>query len=520
MDDSYTPLGGGVLLGNMLLAEIVFGGLGAGLYSIVFVALVGLFLAGLMIGRTPEYLGKTIGITQIKFIMLYTLATQVAAVLPSNTPVGSGTLTVTYNGQTSDPEAITVVKSSFGIFTLNQAGSGSGVLQNVNSQTDRPINGATKPARPGQVMVLWGTGIGPVAGNEAAGPLPGDLKNLDVQVWVGSVKAVVQYRGRSGCCTGLDQIVFVVPAGVEGCAVPMYVQAGGVISNFASMSIAKSGSACSDSGLSASLIEQASKNGGLRSGSLYVGHSAGEAGKVNSQSDSVGAGFVKVSLDVFLNGTPIPKAGQCYLRQFPVNGAPSVSYLDAGKVSVTSPIGLLDLVSPFKGVYTLTFVPGATGVPGVIGDGTLLKPGTYTFTVTGAADVGPITASIDYPRSFQWNHDLITSVDRSQPLNITWTGGTPGALVSILGNSAVAAGATSDIGVAFTCWADAMQGSFTVPASVLSALPASYTDNRAHAHGNLQVVQAFYGNTFTATGLDYGVIFFSDAYSKGFMPYH
>jgi K+-transporting ATPase ATPase A chain len=65
----------------MLLGEIVFGGLGTGLYSIILVALVGLFLAGLMIGRTPEYLGKTIGITQIKFIMLYTLASPVAILL-------------------------------------------------------------------------------------------------------------------------------------------------------------------------------------------------------------------------------------------------------------------------------------------------------------------------------------------------------------------------------------------------------------------------------------------------------
>ena len=62
MHDSYTPLGGGVALGNMLLGEIVFGGLGTGLYSIILIALIGLFLAGLMIGRTPEYLGKTIGI--------------------------------------------------------------------------------------------------------------------------------------------------------------------------------------------------------------------------------------------------------------------------------------------------------------------------------------------------------------------------------------------------------------------------------------------------------------------------
>jgi K+-transporting ATPase ATPase A chain len=77
MDDSYTPGGGGVLLMNMLLGEIIFGGLGSGLYSIILIALIGLFLAGLMIGRSPEYIGKQIGITQIKFIMLFLLASPV-----------------------------------------------------------------------------------------------------------------------------------------------------------------------------------------------------------------------------------------------------------------------------------------------------------------------------------------------------------------------------------------------------------------------------------------------------------
>jgi K+-transporting ATPase ATPase A chain len=81
MHDSYTPLGGGMLLTNLLLGEIVFGGLGTGLYSIVLIALIGLFLAGLMIGRKPEYLGKEIGIREIKFVMLYTLAGPVAILL-------------------------------------------------------------------------------------------------------------------------------------------------------------------------------------------------------------------------------------------------------------------------------------------------------------------------------------------------------------------------------------------------------------------------------------------------------
>ncbi len=72
--DSYTPLGGLVPLVNMALGEIIFGGLGTGLYSIILVALVGLFIAGLMVGRTPEYLGKKIEPRHMKVIMIYTLA--------------------------------------------------------------------------------------------------------------------------------------------------------------------------------------------------------------------------------------------------------------------------------------------------------------------------------------------------------------------------------------------------------------------------------------------------------------
>jgi len=81
MHDSYTALGGAVPLANMLLGEIVYGGLGTGLYSIILIALLGLLLAGLMVGRTPQYLGKTIGPTESKMLTLYVLATPLA-ILP------------------------------------------------------------------------------------------------------------------------------------------------------------------------------------------------------------------------------------------------------------------------------------------------------------------------------------------------------------------------------------------------------------------------------------------------------
>lgn len=90
MHGSYTSLGGMVPLVNMLLGEMVYGGLGTGLYSILMVALVGVFIAGLMIGRTPEYLGKRVGPPEMKLIMLYMLMLPVAVLTLTAVAVVSG----------------------------------------------------------------------------------------------------------------------------------------------------------------------------------------------------------------------------------------------------------------------------------------------------------------------------------------------------------------------------------------------------------------------------------------------
>src|SRR6202521_2105932 len=75
MHDSYQPLGVLVPLANMLLGEVVFGGLGTGLYGMVMIALMAVFLGGLMIGRTPEYLGKKITPAENTLIVSYALLT-------------------------------------------------------------------------------------------------------------------------------------------------------------------------------------------------------------------------------------------------------------------------------------------------------------------------------------------------------------------------------------------------------------------------------------------------------------
>jgi potassium-transporting ATPase potassium-binding subunit len=73
MHDSYTPLGGMVPLINIMLGEVVFGGVGAGLYGIFVFVVLAVFIAGLMVGRTPEYLGKKIEVYDVKMAMLAVL---------------------------------------------------------------------------------------------------------------------------------------------------------------------------------------------------------------------------------------------------------------------------------------------------------------------------------------------------------------------------------------------------------------------------------------------------------------
>jgi K+-transporting ATPase ATPase A chain len=130
MHDSYQPLGVLVPLVFMQLGEVVFGGLGSGVYSIVMAALVGVFLAGLMIGRTPEYLGKRLRAAEMRWIALYAILTPMTVlVLPSVAVVTSaGRAGLTTN---SGPRAFTEVLFAYASCMANNGLAMAGL--NANS---------------------------------------------------------------------------------------------------------------------------------------------------------------------------------------------------------------------------------------------------------------------------------------------------------------------------------------------------------------------------------------------------
>ncbi len=127
--DSYTPLGGMVPLANIMLSETVFGGVGAGLYGILIYVVLAVFIAGLMVGRTPEYLGKKIEAYDVKMAMLVTLVFPlVILVLTAISSVqGFGTSSITNPG----PHGLTQILYAF----TSMAGNNGSAFGGLNGNT-------------------------------------------------------------------------------------------------------------------------------------------------------------------------------------------------------------------------------------------------------------------------------------------------------------------------------------------------------------------------------------------------
>jgi len=155
-------------------------------------------------------------------------------------------------------------------------------------------------------------------------------------------------------------------------------------------------------------------------------------------------------------------------------------------------------------------VYGATlyqsGIPGIPGSGSgspVIAQGNYTLSGPGGADIGPFQATIAVPAPFTWtNRDGINDVSRGQGLALTWSGGA-GVMV-ISGSSTTRVGGTANDpvfdGAVFVCFQNASAGNFTVPASILSQLPASGDLATGTGSGSLALYQSgpLDGGTFTA----------------------
>ncbi len=528
---SYSPAG----LPNSAIAEgSLFAIFGSGLGPAKGIGISGFPLNAQSFQGTS--VSATVNGTTVEVPVLFTQAGQVNALLPSNTPVGNGTLTVTYNGATSAPAPLQVVKSSFGIFSTTSNGSGAGaILDTSNSQLSY-----TLAAHPGDTVILYGTGLGPVTGNETQGPVPGNLSSVTVQVYVGSATAKVIYAGRSGCCAGEDQINFIVPAGVEGCTVPVAIVVNGtVVSNYVTIPVAASGNSCSV----VSASSGSSSGGGSpippdfltkleAKGTAAVGFVA--LFRTTSTTPSLPAPFnAPVTTDegaaffttytasnytALSSSLPVLNIGACTVYLYNGQTPPSTTSvtsrkgLDAGTaITVSGPNGTkqlteLELAILGPGYYAAQLGGGAASDPK---SGPLyLSQGSYGISNgSGGKDVGGFSFTLSVSQPFTWtNQAATTTVNRAAGVTLNWTGGDPNGTVDITGSSYNFAlnSTTNSVGASFNCQAPASAGTFTVPPAVLLALPPSATIAGIAVGGNLSIEALSAFQQFSASGLDFG----------------
>ena len=410
--------------------------------------------------------------------LYYATATAVAAVLPSKTPVGNGTLTVTYNGQTSAAAPIRVTASAFGLDTLYGTGNGSGVVTDVNGN----VLGLTNSAMPGQAVVLWGSGIGAdTSSDDRTYPQnTNNLTTIPTQVFVGGISANVLYRGRSQY-PGLDQIDVTIPANAPtGCFVSVSVATGVVASNSVTIPVSPNGGPCSDpaTGLSGTQLQALANKSSVNSVAATLAQSVDENGKNNFGAIVIAVGLGGAN---FGKGYEYASQGSCTIVPPEQGGIENFfqNGLDAGTVSISTPGGQFNMPSQGPGFYQ-NQLSGS------------LVPGAYSFSASGGANIGKFQASFNVQTPLTLtNKAAIASMDRTQDATVTWTGGFPNGDVQVEGAVGNQYGSTR-----FFCHAPSSAGQLTIPSSILQAMSTG--------GGSLVITNISAGQPITASGVDVG----------------
>jgi uncharacterized protein (TIGR03437 family) len=452
----------------------------------------------------------TVGSTTVTAPIIYTSAVQVAAIMPSTTPVGNGMLSLTFNGNTG-ATPVTVVVSAFGISTFNYSGSGPAVVTFGNNS----VVSATNSAKPGDTLVMYGTGLGPLpAGqSDSDGATEGDLPT-PIVVFVGNVEALVVYHGRTPTLTGLDQINFMVPANTPlGCSIPVSVVtigssvASNVPSNVPTISVAPAdGMPCTDptqivptSALGKSSVEVAFV--GLKQSSML-----NDSGNSTSTTTTARAkaGFFQFSqaqlMSQFTSLNVEPTLGTCVTGTFagsgPSGGSPVATYLDGGtSITLTPPSGApIEVPSVGTGVYQT----GNLTVP--------FPFGTWGFSNgAGGAAVGPVNFSFPIPAQVTWTNEISLSngppIDRTQGLLITWTGGDTNGFVDIQGQGQIGPAQNPTFSYYFDCSAPTAVSQLMISPSILLPMPTG-----PNAFASIQVsTVSFPGSVPAVSGFDAAV---------------
>jgi uncharacterized protein (TIGR03437 family) len=422
--------------------------------------------------------------------LIYIGTGQINCVLPSTVPVGSYNVTVT-NGTVSNQVATQVVASKPALFTQDQSGTGLAVVYNYISQSESDVNRLTtgnyngslsSPAKPGQVLIAWGTGLGPYAAGDNATVTHDFSTSETILAIVGGVSIPVAFAGLSGYAAD-DQINFTLPGNVPtGCAVTLQISVNGVMSAPTSISIAPNSGAtvCIEPGYTAAQLQTLDQGGTINAGNFSLSQitiseppygtivSAGAAGSFTQITGFQLAAAASANVSIITSGS-------CEVIHVTSQGSVTVTSLknlDAGAVTLNGPsgTGLNNQKLTEDPTYDYSYTIGTPG-----STANALLAGTYTLAGAGGNDVssfGSISLTLGSPLTL--SSPLPTAVIESAGLTLNWTGGNSTDVVEIIGASGTITGTGANqitSTTEFVCTTTAGQKTFTVPPSILTQLP-------------------------------------------------
>jgi len=201
----------------------------------------------------------------------YVSPTQINAVLLSSLTPGLYYVSILAGSSQSQAWGFLATSGRFASFSQSGQGAGPAVVQQYDSSGGPFLNQLTNAAPPGSVLVLWGTGLGPLpSGSDASAPPVGTIRN-DVTVYVDGVAATPFYAGRAPGLPGVDQINVALPSGITPrCFAPLQVVTGTAASGIYTVALSSGSSVCtSEFGLSPAALARL-QAGGVVQGAILT----------------------------------------------------------------------------------------------------------------------------------------------------------------------------------------------------------------------------------------------------------
>jgi|GEM_PF-6555120 len=436
--------------------------------------------------------------------VLHSWTFQTAGILPSAVPEGLGELRVHRGAAVSDPLEILVVNSNPAVFLTGFRG-GTAAAQVYRSPSEQPLISLTGPARPGDTVILWATGLGPIDSDDNAPPV-GSLRD-DIRIRIAGQEIVPDYAGRAPGQPGLDQINFRLPADADlpnHCYVPFWIEVGDAGGSSATLSLGTETGACEHPwGLPEETLRRLDEGGSINIVDLHLSQVDVPESPVNPP----GRSGLAMAMLASANRAAVDRSSPSYRAPQP-RAFPWLRWFDSGEVcsgvfSFTSHRG--GGLSPGP-IYSGRPLPSPDSRPLQAGDVTLTgperqsfvlepssflglpvapplwtaepspdemfpTPGPWTFRVSGGPDLPPFDHAVVLP-----DVDAFPRIDalrRGEDRELTWDGSSfpETDRMTVTVSVITERGENSHSGSGFSCILPARSGELVLPGSSLADLP-------------------------------------------------